>query len=119
MPCSDLFKKSPKKEPDKKDPFGTPEMQKKRHDAAMEFVKIFQEKIPLLHGKPHAGTVLAVAARLAGSSLYRSLNSQKDISPGVVVLSNEVNEAWPQLMNIFAFYMLLDPTVTSLRFFKN
>jgi hypothetical protein len=81
-----------------------PEMQKKRHDAAMEFVKIFQEKIPLLGGKPHAGTVLAVAARLAGSSLYRSLNSQRDIAPGVVVLSNEVNEAWPQLMNIFAFY---------------
>ena len=51
MPFSDLFKKSPKKEPDKKDPFGTPEMQKKRHDAAMEFVKIFQEKIPLLAWK--------------------------------------------------------------------
>jgi hypothetical protein len=104
MPFSGLFKKSPKKEPNKNDPFGTPEMQKKRHDAAMEFIKIFQEKIPLLRGKPHAGTVLAVAARLAGSSLYRSLNSQKDIAPGVVVLSNEVNEAWPQLMNIFAFY---------------
>jgi hypothetical protein len=104
MPLSDLFKKSPKKEPIKNDPFGTPEMQKKRHDAAMEFVQIFQEKIPLLRGKPHAGTVLAVSVRLAGSSLYRSLNPQKDIAPGVVVLSNEVNEAWPQLMNIFAFY---------------
>ncbi len=104
MPLSDLFKKSPKKEPDKNNFLGTPEMQKKRYDAAMEFVKIFQERIPLLSGKPHAGTVLAVAARLAGSSLYRSLNSQKDIAPGVVVLSNEVNEAWPQLMNIFAFY---------------
>lgn len=104
MPLSDLFKRSPKKEHNKNDPLGTPEMQKKRHDAAMEFIKIFQEKIPLLRGKPHAGTVLAVAARLAGSSLYRSLNSQRDIAPGVVVLSNEVNEAWPQLMNIFAFY---------------
>jgi hypothetical protein len=104
MPLFDLFKKSPKKEPDKKDPLGTPEMQKKRHDAAMEFLKIFQEKIPLLRGKPHGGTVLAVAARLAGSSLYRSLNSQKDVTPGVVVLSDEVNEAWPQLMDIFAFY---------------
>jgi len=104
MPLLDLFKKSPKKEPTKDDPFGTPEMQKKRRDAAMDFLKIFQEKIPLMGGKPHAGTVLAVAARLAGSSLYRSLNSQKDIAPGVVVLSNEVNEAWPQLMNIFAFY---------------
>jgi hypothetical protein len=70
----------------------------------MEFVTAFQEKIPLLDGKPHAGTVLSVAARLAGSSLYRSLNYQKNIAPGVVVLSNEVNEAWPQLMNLFAFY---------------
>ncbi|HLO16732.1 MAG TPA: hypothetical protein VK206_18000, partial [Anaerolineales bacterium] len=66
--------------------------------------KIFQEKVPLVGGKPHAGTVLAVAARLAGSSLYRSLNYKKDIAPGIVVLSNEVNEAWPQLMNLFAFY---------------
>ena len=79
-------------------------MQKKRYDAAMEFIKIFQEKVSLVGGKPHAATVLAVPARLAGSSLYRSLNYNKDIAPGVVVLSNEVNDAWPQLMNLFAFY---------------
>ncbi len=112
MPLSDLFKRSPKKEPaqaQQKQPSASdpalrsPEMQKKRHAAAMEFVQIFQEKIPLAGGKPHAGTVLAVAARLAGSSLFRSLN-KKDIAPGVVVLSEEVNEAWPQLMNLFAFY---------------
>ena len=115
MPLFDLFKKSPKKEPAKApdtraakpstdDSFLSPEMQKKRHDAAMEFIQIFQEKIPLMRGKPHAGTVLSVAARLAGSSLCRSLNYKKDITPGVVVLSEEVNEAWPQLMKLFAFY---------------
>jgi hypothetical protein len=112
MPLSDLFKKSPKKEPaqnsskssGKDDSLLSPDMQKKRYDAAMEFLKIFQEKVPLVGGKPHAGTVLAVPARLAGSSLYRSLNFNKDIAPGVVVLSNEVDEAWPQLMNIFASY---------------
>ena len=107
MPLFDLFKKSPKKEAQKPsidDSFLSPEMQKKRHDAAMEFIEIFQEKIPLIGGKPHAGTVLSVAARLAGSSLYRSLNYKKDITPGVVVLSEEVNEAWPQLMKLFAFY---------------
>ena len=38
------------------------------------------------------------------SSLYRSLNYNKDINPGVVVLSDEVNEAWPKLMNLFAYY---------------
>jgi hypothetical protein len=116
MPLFDLFKKSPKKEPAQTSQIGaakssttddsllSPEMQKKRYDAAMEFIKVFQEKLPLVGGKPHAGTVLAVPARLAGSSLYRSLNYKKDITPGVVVLSEEANEAWPQLMNLFAFY---------------
>src|SRR5215212_10182640 len=115
MPLSDLFKKSPKKEteptvasqaakPSTDPSFLSPEMQKKRYDAAMEFGKLFQEKIPLVGGKPHAGTILAVAARLAGSSLYRALNEKKEITPGVIVLSEEVNAAWPQLLNLFALY---------------
>jgi hypothetical protein len=103
MPISDLFKKSPKNEPAQDDPFGSPEMQKKRYEAAMDFLKVFQEKIPLVGGKPHAGTVLAVAARLAGSSLFRSLN-KKDVAPGMIVLSEEVNQASPRLLNLFAFY---------------
>jgi hypothetical protein len=115
MPLSGLFKKSPKKEPVKTtasmaakpstdESFLSPEMQKKRYDAALEFLKAFQEKMPLVAGKPHPGTVLAIAARLAGTSLYRSLNYKNEAAPGVVVLSNEVNDAWPQLMNLFAFY---------------
>ena len=116
MPLSDFFKRSPKKEPPqthqkapvkpstRDESLLSAEMQKKRYDAAMEFVKAFQEKIPLVGGKPHAGTVLSVAARLAGSSLYHSLNHKNPINPGTVVLSQEVNEAWPQLMNQFAFY---------------
>lgn len=104
MPLFDLFKKSSKKEPVGDDPFGSPELQKKRYDAAMEFVKILQDRFFSPAGKAHAGTVLSTAARLAGTSLYRSLNDKKDVTPGVVVLSNEVNEAWPQLMNLFAFY---------------
>jgi len=114
MPFSDLFKKPSPKETEKipakkasnppTDDFMSPEMQKKRYDAALEFLQAFQERMPLVGGKPHAGTVLAVAARLAGTSLFRSLNYQKDVTPGVVVLSEEVNQAWPQLMNLFAFY---------------
>jgi hypothetical protein len=115
MPLFDLFKKPSKKEPvqaPQKQPskssadnsLFSPEMQKKRYEAAMEFLKAFQERIPLVGGKPHAGTVLSVAARLAGTSLYRSLNYKKDIAPGTVVLSEEVNEAWPQLVNLFAYY---------------
>jgi hypothetical protein len=101
---SNPFKKSPKKEPDTNNPLGSPEMQKKRYDAAMEFVKVFQEKIPLVGGKPHAGTVLSTAARIAGTSLYRSMNYSHDAAPGTVILSEEVNQAWPQLMNVFAIY---------------
>lgn len=114
MPLFDLFKNPSKKEPVKTpqqeavkpsdDSLLSPEMQKKRYDAAMEFLKNFQEGMPLIDGKPHAGTVLAVAARLAGTSLYRSLHYKDDIAPGTVMLSNEVNEAWPQLMNLFAYY---------------
>lgn len=116
MPLSDLFRKKPKNEPAqsapmkpnipaKDDAFLSPEMQKKRYEAAMEFVAALQERTPLVRGRPHAGTVLAVPARLAGSSLFRSLNyNNKEIKPGVVVLSDEVNQAWPQLMNQFAFY---------------
>jgi hypothetical protein len=103
MPLSDLFKKSPKKEPAPENPLGSPELQKKRYDAAMEFVKLFQERVPLVGGKPHAGTVLSVAARLAGTSLFRWIN-KKDIPPGMIVLSEEVNQAYPQLLNLFAFY---------------
>jgi hypothetical protein len=129
MSLFDRFKKSTKKEPAQSTPketnkpddsFFSPEMQKKRYDAALEFLKYFQERIPLVGGKPHAGTVLSVAARLAGSSLYRSLNYKDDINPGIIVLSEEVNEAWPQLMNLFAFYckqqgidILSKPVVTA------
>jgi len=130
MPFSNLFKKPTKKDPvqtpqsraakpSTDESFFSPEMQKKRYDAAMEFLKNFQERMPLVDGKSHAGTVLAVAARLAGTSLYRSLNQQNDAAPGMVVLSNEVNEACPQLINLFAFYckqngidVMSRPTVT-------
>lgn len=100
---SNLFKKSPKEEPDKKNPLGSPEMQKKRYDAALDFLKIFQERMPLKNDKPHAGTVLSVAARLAGTSLFRAINKE-DFPTGTVILSEEVNQAYPQLLNLFAFY---------------
>ncbi|MGB7872935.1 MAG: hypothetical protein WBL25_01025 [Anaerolineales bacterium] len=107
MSLFDFFKKSPKKEASKPsssdNPFASPELQKKRYDAAMEFVKGFRDKTPLLHGRPHAGTVMAAAARLAGTSLYRAIN-KKDVTPGSVVLSEEVNTAYPQLLNLFAYY---------------
>ena len=115
MPLFDFFKKSDKKgssngitkgttgKPAKDNPFSSPELNKKRYEAAMDFLQFFQEKTPLLNGRPHAGTVLSVGARLAGTSLFRAIN-KKDFAPDVVVLSDEVNEAYPQLLNMFAYY---------------
>ena len=107
MPLSNLFKRSPKKKPvnqsKETDDFLSPAMQKKRYDAAMEFVQLFQEKAPLVGGKPHAGTVLSIAARLAGTSLFRSIH-KKEYTPGTVILSEEANVAYPNLLNQFAFY---------------
>ena len=78
MPLPDLFKRSPKKEthqgphngsssPSRKDEsLLSPEMQKKRYDAALEVVNLLQKRITVSKGSTHAGTVLSIAARLAG-----------------------------------------------------
>lgn len=95
-------KKSSKEQSGKEDLF-SPKLQKKRYEAALDFLQFFQEKTPLLNGRPHAGTVLSVAARLAGTSLFRAIN-KKDFNPNVVVLSEEVNQAYPQLLNLYAYY---------------
>jgi hypothetical protein len=115
MPLFDFLKKSNKKDPSKNGTTGnaeksdqeklflSPERQKKRYEAAMEFLKVFQERVPLVDGKPHPGTVMSVPARLAGTSLFRSIN-KGDFAPGVVVLSEEVNTAYPKLLNMFAYF---------------
>lgn len=104
MPLSDLFKKSPKKEPARENPFGNPEMQKKRYDAAVEFLGVLQESLLSPNGRGHAGTNLSVAAWLAGTSLYRSMNYRQNPPPGTIMLSEEVNQAWPELLNLFLYY---------------
>jgi hypothetical protein len=60
--------------------------------------------MPLIAGKPHPGTALSIAAQLAGTSLFRVLNGEKEFSAGTVILSEEVNQAYPQLLNLFALY---------------
>jgi hypothetical protein len=110
MPLFDFFKNSDKKkqqnaaqQPATENPFSSPEQNKKRYEAAMDFLQFFQEKTPLLNGRPHAGTVLSIGARLAGTSLFRAIN-KKDVEPGVVVLSDEVNTAYPQLLKMFGYF---------------
>lgn len=114
MSIFDLFKKSPKKQtnpsnststkPWMDNPLASKEMQKKRYDAALEFLELLQGKMPLVKGKPHVGTVLSIPARLAGTNLFRTVNGDKEFPAGTVILSEEINQAYPQLLNLFALY---------------
>lgn len=107
MPLSNMFKKPPNKDTSKNissdENLLSSKQQKIRSEAAKEFLNVFQEKMPLVGGQPHAGTVISIAARLAGTSLFWSIN-KNDITPDVIVLSEEVNKAYPQLLNQFARY---------------
>lgn len=96
MPLSDFFKKPPPKEPAKApdDSLLSPEMQKKRYDASLEFVNALQEHSLVLDGKTHPGTMLSTTARLAGTSLYRSLNYKNNITPGVVEGQKPLRRPW-------------------------
>ncbi|MBK7450754.1 MAG: hypothetical protein IPJ47_15600 [Anaerolineales bacterium] len=114
MSFFNLFNKSPKKETNQEkaasakpwmdNPLASQEMQKKRYDAAMEFLQAFQEKMPLVNGTPHPGTTLSIVSRLAGTNLFRAVNGNKEFQPGTVILSEEINQAYPQLLNLFALY---------------
>lgn len=109
MPLFDLFKKSPKKEEPKKssfeEVFGSQELQKRRYDAAVEFLGVLQESFLSSQGEGHAGTVLASTAWLTGTSLYRALNAKDNMPPGTVVLSEKVNEEGPTLINMLMYYL--------------
>jgi len=58
MSLFDFFKKPDKKkqqnaaqQPAADNPFSSPEQNKKRYEAAMDFLQFFQEKTPLLNGR--------------------------------------------------------------------
>ncbi len=76
---------------------------KKRYDAALEFLGEFQNRMPLVNGYPHAGTALSIVSRLAGTSLFRAIN-KGEYEVGQVILSKEVNDAFPKLLKLFAHY---------------
>ena len=103
MPLLDLSQESTKPEP-VQDPFGSPDLQRQRYDAALEFDAILHENFSAPNGKAHAGTILSVAAWLVGTSLYRSLRYSQVHDPGTFVHSSEVNEDWQALMNLFLYY---------------
>ncbi len=75
-------------------------LDKKHFDAAGEMLKVFASRLGQ-NGTLHSETVIAAAARMAGTMLFRSfgLDTSK-VPPGTAVLSNEANEKGPELLNI-------------------
>ncbi len=75
-------------------------LSKQQLDAAQEFATVTIEALKLPNGV-HPGTIVAAAARMAGTYLFRSFGLKlPGVNPGQFVLSNEANEQWPQLINI-------------------
>ncbi|MEO7838531.1 MAG: hypothetical protein ABIU06_04200, partial [Anaerolineales bacterium] len=74
---------------------------KKGWTAVMEFIPILRKKLAARDGSVHVGTILSAAAWLTGTSLYRAFNHKDALPPGTTIKSNEVNEEWENLMNLF------------------
>lgn len=76
------------------------EVMKKRQQASIEVLGIFQKHLPTTF-ESHPASVLYAAAWLTGTSLYRSFNYTHDAKPGTVILSDKANEEWPKLANLY------------------
>ena len=96
-----LFNSTPKNSGD------SVETAKKRQQAAIEVLDVFQKHLPTTF-ESHPASVLYAAAWLAGTSLYRSLGYTHESAPGTVILSDKVNNEWPKLMNSYMFFLQKD-----------
>ena len=74
---------------------------KKGRTAAIELIPVLRNKLAARDGSVHTGTILSAAAWLTGTSLYRSFHFKDDLPPGTTIKSDEVNEEWESLMNLF------------------
>jgi len=73
---------------------------KKHFDAAGEMLEVFAARLGQ-NGTLHSETVIAAAARMAGTMLFRSFGfDTSKMLPGAAVLSNEANQKGPELLNI-------------------
>lgn len=77
---------------------------RKRYEAALEFLSILNTKFVASDGSPHAGTILSAAARLTGTSLYRSFQDQEDSLRGTNVTLQDVNREWENLVYLLEQY---------------
>ena len=74
---------------------------KKGKSAAIELIPILRNQVAARDGSIHTGTILSAAAWLTGTSLYRAFHVKDDLPPGSTIKSDEVNQEWEGLMNLF------------------
>ena len=105
MAISDIFRKFTKKEPVQayNNPSSTDHLERARQ-AALEFLSTLETHLTASDGSLHAGTMLAAAAWLTGTSLYRSFNFKEDSPSGTIIKSNEVNATWEGLIYLLEQY---------------
>lgn len=105
MAFFDLFKRFSKKEPSQAHPSATGSDHLERaRQAAMEMLSILKSQLIASDSSLDAGTVLAAAAWLTGTSLYRSFDFKDTSSSGTVIHSNEVNATWEGLIYLLEQY---------------
>lgn len=105
MALSDIFRIFTKKEPAQvhTTPSAAGHVGRAR-EAALEFLAILKAHLPSSDGSLHAGTMLAAAAWLTGTSLYRSFNFRDDARCGTLNESNEINITWEGLIYLLEQY---------------
>jgi hypothetical protein len=70
-------------------------------EAAQEFAAATAEALRAERGGVRAGTVIAAAARMAGTFLFRSLGLQLEgVRPGQPVVSEQANQQGPRLVQV-------------------
>ncbi len=79
------------------------ELAKRRQDAANEVLALLERHFAT--SEQHPESVLFAASWLSGTSLFRALKLGGKLGPGVVVLSDKVNEEWPKLMRTFVYLL--------------
>lgn len=82
------------------EPVDSVEVMQRRQQAAIGVLEILERNFSTTF-ESHPASVLYAAAWLAGTSLYRSFGYTKTAAPGTVILSDQANEEWPKLMDLY------------------
>lgn len=100
MALSDIFRRLTKSEPAQAQDISSSDHLARARSAALEVLSILQRELAAADGSLHAGTMLAAAAWLTGTSLYRSFNFPDQSGSGTVIKSNEVTTIWEGLISL-------------------